>query len=84
MEEVKALVIECGLILTREQKLPQIILESNALTAINSVTAVETNGSLGHVYQGILNLLSFFSSWRIKHVKREYNKAAHEPAQYAR
>ena len=50
MEEVKALVIECGLILAREQKLPQIILESNALTAVNSVTAVETNGSLGHVY----------------------------------
>ena len=76
--------MECGLILAREQKLPQIILESNALTAINSITAAETNSNLGHVYQGILNLLSSFSNWRIKHLKREYNKAAHEPAQYAR
>ena len=50
MEEVKALAMECGLILAREQKLPQIILESNDLTAINSVTAAETNSNLGHVY----------------------------------
>ena len=84
MEEVKALAMECGLILAREKKLPQIILESNALTAINSVTVAKTNSNLGHVYQGILNLLSSFSSWRIKHVKREYNRAAHEIAQYAR
>uniref|UniRef100_A0A7N2N343 RNase H type-1 domain-containing protein n=1 Tax=Quercus lobata TaxID=97700 RepID=A0A7N2N343_QUELO len=46
--------------------------------------AAETSGYLGHVYQGILSLLSSFSSWKIKHVKREYNRAAHELAQYAR
>ena len=71
VEEVEALAIECGLLLAREQKLPQIIVEYDALTAVQSITAAETNGSLGHVYQGILNLLSSFSSRRIKHVKRD-------------
>ena len=84
MVEVEALAIECGLLLAREQKLPQIIVESSALIAIQSITATEKNGSLGHVFQGILNLLSFFSSRRIKHVKREYNRVAHELAQYTR
>ena len=82
MEEVEALAMECGLILAKEQKLTQIILESDALTAANSVIAAKTNGCLGHVYQGILSLLSPF--WKIKHVKRDYNRAAHELAQYAR
>ena len=78
------LVMECGLLLAKEQKLSQIILESDALTAVTSVIAVETSGCLGHVYQGIHSLLASFSSWKIKHVKREYNKTAHKLAQYAR
>uniref|UniRef100_A0A7N2LKU1 RNase H type-1 domain-containing protein n=1 Tax=Quercus lobata TaxID=97700 RepID=A0A7N2LKU1_QUELO len=84
VEAGKALAMDCRLILAREQKLPQIILESDALIVVNRVTTAEANGSLGHVYKGILNLLSSFSSWRINHVKKEYNRAAHELAQYAR
>ncbi|KAK9992586.1 hypothetical protein SO802_027571 [Lithocarpus litseifolius] len=52
--------------------------------AIQGILAVETEGSLGHVYQGILSILSSFSSWGIKHVKRDYNRVAHELAQFAR
>ena len=78
VEEVEALAMVCGLILAKEQKLSQSILESDALNAVNGVIVVETNGCLGHVYQGILSLLSSFSSWKIKHVKRDYNKAVHE------
>ncbi|XP_030923348.1 uncharacterized protein LOC115950262 [Quercus lobata] len=77
VEEVEALAMECGLILAKEQKLSHIILEFDALTAVTSVTADETNGCLGHVYQGIRSLLSSFSSWNIKHVKRDYNRATH-------
>ena len=76
--------MECGLLLAKEQKLSQIIFESDALTAVTSVLAAENGGCLGHIYQGIHSLLASFSSWIIKHVKREYNKAAHELAQYAR
>ena len=65
MEEVEALAIECGLLLAKdkEQKLSQIILESDVLTTVTSVTTAETSGCLGHVYQGICSLLSSFSSW---------------------
>ena len=85
MEEVEALAIECGLLLAKdkEQKLSQIILESDVLTTVTSVTTAKTSGCLGHVYQGICSLLSSFSSWKIKHVKRNYNRTAHELAQYA-
>ena len=84
VEEVEALAMECGLLLAKEQKLSQIILESDALVAVNSVSATGNGGCLGHIYQGIHSLLASFNSWKIKHVKREYNKAAHELAQYAR
>jgi len=84
VEEVEALAVEYGLLLAKEQKLSHIILESDASIVVSNVTAVETSGRLGHVYQGIRGLLSSFSSWNIKHVKREYNKAAHMLAQYAR
>ena len=80
VEEVEALAMEWRLILAKEQKISQIILESDSLTAVHSVIATETNGCLGHVYQGILSLLSSFSSWKIKHVKRDYNRAARELA----
>ena len=76
--------MECGLLLAKEHKLPHIILESDALTVVSNVTAAETSGWFGHVYQGIRGLLSSFSSWNVKHVKRECNKAAHMLAQYAR
>ena len=48
--EVEALAIECGLLLAKEQKLPQIIVEFGALIAVQSITATEKNGSLGHVF----------------------------------
>ena len=84
VEDVEALAMECGLLLAKEHMLSKIVLESDALTAIANVTTAVTGGCLGHVYQGICNLLSSFSSWKIKHVKRECNSAAHELAQYAR
>ena len=56
MEEVEALAMEWRLILAKEQKISQIILESDSLTAVHSVIATETNGYLGHVYQGILKV----------------------------
>ena len=50
MEEVEALAMEWGLILAKEQKLSQIILEFDSLIVVYSVIAAETNGYLGHVY----------------------------------
>ena len=48
------------------------------------VFKVNVDGSLGHLYQGILAVLNSFSSWKIKHLKREHSKVAHELAHIAR
>ena len=50
MEEVEALAMECGLLLAKEHKLSQIILEFDTLIAFSNVTTAETNDYLGHVY----------------------------------
>ena len=77
MEEVEGLAMECGLLLAKEQMIPQIILESDSLTTVSSVIAADFDGCVGHIYQGIRSLLTPFSNWDIKHVRRDYNKAAH-------
>lgn len=84
VEEVEAMAMERGVLLAKDLKLPHIILESDALNVVSNITAANSSGWLGHVYHGILGLLSSFSSWNVKHVKRDYNKAAHILAQYAR
>ena len=55
------LAIECGILLTREMELSQVIIESNALSIVQSIADGETNGSLGHLYSGISQILEFFS-----------------------
>ena len=51
---------------------------------VQSIVDRETDGSLGHLYSGISQVLEFFSRWEIKHVKREYNRVVPELAQLAR
>ena len=41
-------------------------------------------GETGHIVQGTLCNLDCFGSWKVQHVKREFNKVAHELAHYAR
>ena len=47
---------------------------------VQSIVDRETDGSLGHLYSGISQVLEFFSRWEIKHVKREYNGVVPELA----
>ena len=84
VEEVEGLAMECGLLLAKEQMISQIILESDSLTAVSSVIAADFDGCVGHIYHGIHSLLAPFSSWDIKHVRRDYNKVAHVLAHFAR
>ena len=35
-------------------------------------------GSIGHLFEGILALLSSFTSWKVNHVNSDYNRVAHE------
>nr|XP_023908175.1 uncharacterized protein LOC112019861 [Quercus suber] len=81
---VEALAKESGILLALDMKLTQIIVEFDATSTVNSINEKFVEGSLGHLFQGILALLSSFSSWKINHVKRDYNRAAHEIAHLAR
>ena len=65
-------------------ELSQVIIESDALSIVQSIADGETNGSLGHLYTSISQILEFFSKWEIKHLKWEYNRVAHELTQLAR
>lgn len=55
--EVEALAIESCILLTKDMKLSNIIIESDALTAVQSVEKGETRGCLGHVFHGIVLLM---------------------------
>lgn len=48
--ETEALAIKCGVLLARDMELSHIIIESDALVAIQGILAAEAVGSLGHVY----------------------------------
>ena len=41
-------------------------------------------GSIGHLFQGILALLSSVTSWKVNHVNQDYNRVVHELAHLAR
>ena len=84
MEEVEGLAMECGLLLAKELMLSQVILESDSMAAVSGVLDGNFGGCVGHIYQGICSVLASFSSWKVNHVRRDYNKAAHSLAQFAR
>ena len=65
-------------------KILQVIIELDVESTVNSINERFTDGSLDNLYQGILSLLNCFTSWKIKHVKRQHNRAAHELARLAR
>ena len=79
--ETETLAVECGILLAREMELEQIIIETDALSVIQSIAASEFDGDMGHLYLGIIGLLKSFKSWDLKHLKRDYNRVAHELAQ---
>ena len=64
--------------------LAQIIIETDALSVIQSIAANEFDGDTGHLNLGIIGLLKSFRSWELKHLKRDYNRVAHELAQSAK
>ncbi|KAL0007153.1 hypothetical protein SO802_008655 [Lithocarpus litseifolius] len=82
--ETEALAVECGILLAREMELAQVIIETDALSVVQSITTGETEGGIGHSYLGIIGLLNTLRSWKLKHLKRDYNRIAHELAQIAK
>ena len=79
--ETEILAVECGILLAQDMGLAQTIIETDALSVIQSIAASEFDGDMGHLYLGIIGLLKSFKSWDLKHLKRDYNRVAHELAQ---
>ena len=84
VEETEALEIEAGILLARELDLQQIIIESDSLATVQRILAKDYSGGLGHIVNGIVNLLDGFAGWQIRHLKRDFNRVAHELAKFAR
>ena len=82
--ETEALAMEAGVLLAKELGLQQIIIESDSLLVVQNIAAKEVSGETCHIIQGILSSLDCFSRWQIKHVKRDFNRVAHELALHAK
>lgn len=82
--EVEALAVESGILLARDMNLTRIIFKSDAISIVNGINENFKEGSIGHLFQGIIALLSSFTSWKVNHVKRDYDRVAHEVAHLAR
>ena len=84
VEVTKALVAKEGMLLARQMMLTRVILESDSLLVVQSISSNSLHGDLRPIIQGIIDLLSFVNSWKVKHVKMDYNRVAHELAKLAR
>ena len=63
MDETKVLVVEEGILLAKEMGLHHITIESDSLYVVQRILSKEVKGEMGHIVQGILTLLEWFSSW---------------------
>lgn len=84
VDETEVLAVEAGILLAKEMCLHHITIESDSLSVVQRILSKEVKGEMGHIVQGILSLLDWFSSWQVRHLKREYNRMAHELAWFAR
>ena len=82
--EAETLAMEASILLAKDFGLQQIIIESDSLLPVQSISTKEVSRETGHIIQGILSNLECFSSWQIRHVKRDFNRVAHELALYAK
>ena len=72
--------MEQGVLLALELAIPNVIFESDAASVVQAVMHDPGGGETGHLIQEIQKAKSSFSSCSFQHVKRDYNKTAHELA----
>ena len=76
--------IEQGLLLAQEMDLPQVMMESDALSATLAINHGNIGGEAGHLVEGILWARALFSCCSFVYLKRDYNMVAHELAQFTK
>ena len=82
--ETEIVALEKWILMAKEMALTQVIFESDALTMVQEILSKESNDNLGHLYQGIKDLLKSFRCWKLCHLRREYNRVAQELAHHDR
>lgn len=75
--------MEQGVLLAQEMTLSKVIFESDAISVVQAISQDLCGRETGHLVQGIQLAKSSFLSCSFRHMKRDYNRAAHEPAQFA-
>nr|XP_023927443.1 uncharacterized protein LOC112038817 [Quercus suber] len=83
-EWTELLALEHGVLLAQALNLRKVIFESNASSVIAAVSQVNDGGIMGHLVQSFQSVASVFNCCKFYHVKRDYNRAAHELAQFAK
>ena len=72
-----------GILLARDLQLSRVILESDALVAIQDINNKYTDSSSGYLIMDILHICSSFESCSFQHISRDFNQVAHEFTHFA-
>ena len=62
VDETEVLAVEAGILLAKEMGLHHITTESDSLSVAQRISSKEVKGEMGHIVQGILSFLEWFSS----------------------
>ena len=76
--------MEQGVLLAQEMELSNVIFETNVLLVIQAITQDLSGSEIGHLVQGIQFAKPSFNSCSFHHLKRDYNRIAHELAQFSK
>ena len=84
VDEMEALAIEAGIMLTIELDMHQVIVASDSLSVVHRILAKDFSRGLGHIVHGISGFIEEFRSWQVRHLKRDFNRVAHELVHFAK
>ena len=80
----RILALEHGVLLAQELNLSKVIFESDASSIIAAISQVSNGGIMGHLVQSVKSVAFVFDCCKFCHMKRDYNRAANELAQFAK
>lgn len=71
-------------LLAQEMELSNVIFKTDALSVIQAISQDLSGSEMGHLIQAIQLAKASFNSCSFHHLKRDYNRVAHELAQFAK
>ena len=83
VELVEAIAMEHGVLLAQEMECSYVIFGVNSLSVIQAINDSNTSSDYDHIVREIQLARASFASCSFHHLKRDYNKVAHELAKHA-